>query len=504
MDFIVVARGMEQIESAVAEKLAKQGDNWHCDAVCFGTAEPHGMSLTGIYAGLYEGRELFCKMSRNGDAGRFSLLVRPDLLEAVGLADMEGCCGPERVAAMAKLLASAKRVLVEPSPVEASAQENMAPADDPDAPGYGTRELERLEARLESALDLVRFALRGSKLGLDDNTYRLQLSHYVEGDIGQTAPLLDDLAEKDRRLRELADAQERLDEVLNSRSYKIGLKMTAPARRAKDSRAEKERLKDMRPVAPVERTDGKRIIASLTTFPMRIDAARFSIESILGQTLRPDEVVLWLAKEQFPEGDGRLPDDLLALCDQGLRIRWCEDFKSYKKLICPLRDYPDDLVVTFDDDLLYDSCTIEELYRAHLRFPDAVCGVRTHRIEMTSDGSIAPYSAWQKDCSDFVLEPRRDLIATTGAGTLFPPKCMHEDASDWEKVRRLAPGNDDIWAKFMQLLAGTPVVLARPVEPLVYVPGTQEEFSLWSRNKLASGNDAAIAALVAEYGNPLA
>ena len=44
-----------------------------------------------------------------------------------------------------------------------------------------------------------------------------------------------------------------------------------------------------------------KIIASLTTFPERINTVEKTIKTILNQTLKPDEVVLWLAESQFPK-----------------------------------------------------------------------------------------------------------------------------------------------------------------------------------------------------------
>ena len=97
-----------------------------------------------------------------------------------------------------------------------------------------------------------------------------------------------------------------------------------------------------------------RVIASLTTFPERITSVKETIKALLLQTCKPDELVLWLANEQFPEGEQSLPQDLLALKEFGLTIKWCKDIRSYKKLIPALKEYPNDIIITFDDDYYYD------------------------------------------------------------------------------------------------------------------------------------------------------
>ena len=73
-----------------------------------------------------------------------------------------------------------------------------------------------------------------------------------------------------------------------------------------------------------------RIIISLTSFPKRIDIVWITIESILRQSQKPDEIILWLAEEQF-QGIDSLPKSLLELMERGLTIRFCDDLRSHKK-----------------------------------------------------------------------------------------------------------------------------------------------------------------------------
>ena len=54
-----------------------------------------------------------------------------------------------------------------------------------------------------------------------------------------------------------------------------------------------------------------KIIVSLTTYPGRIDIVHKTIITLLQQTMKPDEVILWLAEEQFP--DKKLPKSLTEL-----------------------------------------------------------------------------------------------------------------------------------------------------------------------------------------------
>ena len=92
-----------------------------------------------------------------------------------------------------------------------------------------------------------------------------------------------------------------------------------------------------------------KVIVSLTTFPARINFVHKTISALLNQTFKPDSVVLWLAEEQFP--DKKIPETLLNLQKYGLEVRWCEDIRSFKKLVPSLREFPNDIIVTADDDI---------------------------------------------------------------------------------------------------------------------------------------------------------
>ena len=97
----------------------------------------------------------------------------------------------------------------------------------------------------------------------------------------------------------------------------------------------------------------KRIVVSLTSFPERMEDIHFGLYSLLNQSLKPDLVVLWLAKSQFPNFEKDLPQTVLSLKENGLTIKWCEDLHSYKKLLPSLESYPNDIIVTADDDIYY-------------------------------------------------------------------------------------------------------------------------------------------------------
>ena len=76
------------------------------------------------------------------------------------------------------------------------------------------------------------------------------------------------------------------------------------------------------------------LIVSLTSYPRRFPILKFTIRSLLNQTVRPDRVILWLAEDDVTY----LPSAVRRLA--GLEVRTCPDLRSFKKLIPALEQFP--------------------------------------------------------------------------------------------------------------------------------------------------------------------
>ena len=103
-------------------------------------------------------------------------------------------------------------------------------------------------------------------------------------------------------------------------------------------------------------TENKRdvkIIVSLTSFPERMEDIQYTLYSLLNQEFKPDELILWLSQEEFPNKEKDLPQVVLKFRENGLQIKWCENLYSYKKLIPTLKEYKNCncIIVTADDDI---------------------------------------------------------------------------------------------------------------------------------------------------------
>jgi hypothetical protein len=197
------------------------------------------------------------------------------------------------------------------------------------------------------------------------------------------------------------------------------------------------------------------LIVSLTTFPARIKRVWIVIESILRQTHKPDRIILWLSKEQFGSMS-ELPKNLLDLCNRGLEIRFCDqDYKSHKKYYYALKEYPEDIMVTFDDDIIYPTFLIAQLVSLHKKYPESVCCHRGLVIK-TNKNKILPYIEWPALKKDVGTSYR--IFQTSGGGTLFPPHSLHNEVLNYEVFTKFCFYADDIWLNIMCYLNDVTIV----------------------------------------------
>lgn len=237
---------------------------------------------------------------------------------------------------------------------------------------------------------------------------------------------------------------------------------------------------------------GHEVIVSLTSYSRRVEQVHVTIESLMRQTVKPNRIILWLDDSW---NMANIPAALHLQMKRGLEVRFCTDYKSYKKLLPALEAYPDALIITADDDIVYDASMIDRLIRAHRLFPE--CIVTNSAFRLVSD---TVYSSGCNDSS--ILTPALNLMPFGGNGTLYPPGSLHPDVLDWHVITQLCPTADDIWFKAMSLLKGTLVARVRTPRRdgwnFIGNPEVQD-IGLWNDNVRNNRNDAQYAAVMRHY-----
>lgn len=249
-----------------------------------------------------------------------------------------------------------------------------------------------------------------------------------------------------------------------------------------------------------EANQGPRVIVSLTSYPKRIDTVHQVLEHLKQQSKSPDFIVLYLAKSQFPALEQSLPQTLLDCFDEQTLLRWCDsDFKPHKKYFYALQDYPEDCIITVDDDILYEHHVVEELYASYEAFPFAVSCGRAHRMVFDETGQVAPYERWEKEYK-VKGYPSLQLCAIGCSGILYPPHCLHPEVLNQNFILEHTLHADDLWLKCMEVLALTPVVIACDWNKVCTIDGTQED-SLFHHNVDNKANDRQLENILREYNH---
>lgn len=214
------------------------------------------------------------------------------------------------------------------------------------------------------------------------------------------------------------------------------------------------------------------VIASLTSYPARINLVWLTIKSLLLQSYKPDRIILWLAEEQFPTK--KLPTNLTDLIKYGLEIKWMQDYYGHKKYYYPVKEQKkNEVVITFDDDILYSPKSIERLVCMHRKYPNClVC----ERGQVYEDKSVDNPGKWVVISDVGVSTPTFSMNPSPGGGCLIPYGAFHSDALNEKYFRTLALKNDDLWYMFMCAQKGTRMIKTRKYhKTFTIVEGSQTE-----------------------------
>ena len=225
----------------------------------------------------------------------------------------------------------------------------------------------------------------------------------------------------------------------------------------------------------------EKITVSLTSYGKRLDLVHIAIKSIMEQTIKADAIVLYLAEEDSQE---KIPQEE-ELIKAGLRIeRNVKDLKPHKKYFYAMQEYPESLIITVDDDTIYDEKLLENLYTAHLQYPEAVICGRGHRMTKRN-GEVAPYDQWEGNVKSEM--PEKGMCATGVGGVLYPCGKYREAFLDERGIRETAFGNDDLWLKAVELIWGISTYAIGGL-PTKVIEGSQQE-ALYRENVDNKRND---------------
>lgn len=292
-----------------------------------------------------------------------------------------------------------------------------------------------------------------------------------------------------------------------------GSRVTLRAQLAKDiSRAQRKNREDLRAFLALqqlqesmrtntesglntEQQRPQKIVVSLTTIQERFYEIGPTIESMLCQTLRPDQIILWLDRDRVGPED--VPISLKKQQQRGLTIRFCEDIGPHTKLIPALKAFPEDVVITVDDDVFYPPDLIERLFAAYRKDPSKIYCTRARHVDTLDVEKFTYLSEW---VNLYTESEGLNVLPLGVGGVLYPPHSLDDEVFNLAAQKELAPKADDIWFKAMSLRKG--VVCKKlpwgfdafPLRP------SSQDVDLGQFNVREGGNEVQIKATFERYG----
>lgn len=190
------------------------------------------------------------------------------------------------------------------------------------------------------------------------------------------------------------------------------------------------------------------VIVSLASIPSRLGIVHITVRSIMNQNILPEKIILWLHEDLKKQ----IPNKLAELTGSLFSIHFTTYSSSHRKLVEPLKIFPDKTIITCDDDMIYSKDWLSNLYAAHQANPGCIMANQTRCISYDKTGELLPYKNWvsKTTCPD-----TKATLPIGAGGTLYPPETLDNRIFDQELFLQLAPKADDLWFKAMGLLKGT-------------------------------------------------
>lgn len=244
--------------------------------------------------------------------------------------------------------------------------------------------------------------------------------------------------------------------------------------------------------------DDQKVIVSLATYPPRFNVLPLCLKSLLLQSVLPNKIIVYLGNDACIDD---ITEEVKLFEKFGVEFRYDseKDLRGHKKYFYAMQEYPDDIIITVDDDMVYSFDLIERLLEAHDKYKEAVCAFRVHKIGFNFKGKIKPYETWKKNIKT-VHQPSMRLLPTGNGGVLYPPKALYKEAFFADRIMGLCLGADDIWLKCMEVLNGTKVFYVPSAIAYAEIQDSQNITLSKENIGMARGNDIYLNNVLNYYG----
>lgn len=175
-----------------------------------------------------------------------------------------------------------------------------------------------------------------------------------------------------------------------------------------------------------------------------------------------------------------------------------QNLRSYNKYhISQVKDYADKIIITADDDLIYDGNWLKNLLDMHKTNPNYVIGVRGKFVPAEKT-SFLNYDKWES-----ILGIKQDtrIMLNSGAGVLYPRNTLSNFLNNVIEIKSIAPTSDDLYLWQFLFISGACISINFQKE-IVPWPFSQK-LGLWKSNNCDNGNNLALHKIYKSKGHLL-
>lgn len=198
-------------------------------------------------------------------------------------------------------------------------------------------------------------------------------------------------------------------------------------------------------LARASAVDDRRIIVSLSTLPDRIGNSRATLNSLVGQTRPPDEIVVAIPSHSIRQQQSYVIPPFFSDFPTVRILPADRDWGPATKFIPAIQDELaasrlETLIMVVDDDRIYPRDAVECYLHFSAQLPDAALCFRGAAMPPSFDWHDAKMIHGNR-----LKEPRRVAVVTGCGSYLLKPRFFDERLWDYSSAPEAAFFMDDIW-----------------------------------------------------------
>ena len=243
-------------------------------------------------------------------------------------------------------------------------------------------------------------------------------------------------------------------------------------------------------------------IVSMTTIPKRKERLTDNLPSLLNQSFQFNKLVINI-DDNLSEEDYKWYESLKEK-DNRIEINKCESkWRSCNKLLPTIKKYPEDVVITVDDDIYYPVDTIKLLVETYENNKDCII---THEINPINFNQEMTYVTYENAYDAMLLQ--REWGKYFSNCCLFPPHVFDgSDLFDFDKMMECTNGtHDELWFWVQSTINGVQCIglnYVRSFAPEMLKQYEEGEYQLTTFNNTAEKIEGYMKKINEMYGERL-